>query len=301
MDLTNSNSVVVPLAAYIAQLYPPSLRQEIEEATPTLVLHARRLGNEVLLAESQGMRFSEAVAHGDFPVMERTYFGAQAMLQYRLPPALRDAVLAMIEHGLNGGFESARKLIFAIAANRDDVDAAMCRFLLWVGVRLNLLLATWDNPAVEARGTLREMEDVAEKMLRELLELPEVILHEQVRPLHLLVAEMLVHMDRHDVTERLRSAMGQCGAELTYIMTSADAIELVRTLDDRHAVLFNPGPFAGQAGSAQIARRYPIQHPSAAALEQTRSRFLKKRRQRLAEAPQDRLIDLIRRHEGADR
>lgn len=95
--------------------------------------------------------------------------------------------------------------------------------------------------------------------------------------------------------------MGRCQDEFTRIMTNAEALELVRTLDDRHAVLFNPGPFAGQPGSAQIANRYPVQHPSAGALEQTRSRFMKKRKQRLAEAPQDRLIDLLRLQEGASR
>jgi hypothetical protein len=159
-----------------------------------------------------------------------------------------------------------------------------------------LLVATWEAPEVETSGALQVMEDRAEDVLRALLHLPEVTLDPDVRPLNVLVAEMLIHTN-DEVTKKLALAMGQYGGELTRIMTNAEALENVRMLDDRHAVLFNPGPFAGQPGSAQIARRYPAQHVSVSSLEKTRSRFLKKR----PDAPKDRLIDVVRDYEGGAR
>lgn len=298
MTLLHRTSLAVPLAEYIAAFYPDGLRKEIEAATPALALHATRLGTEVLLAEEQGLRFSQAVVHPDFPLMERVYFGLQAMLQHRLTPELRDAVNAMIQYGIEGGFDSARELFFAVATHRDDPDSAMCRFLLWVSVRLNLLVASWDSPAVMASGALDAVEDRAEEVLRDLLQVPHLIFQEGVRPLNVLVAEMLLHTGR-EVRERIATAMGQFGGELTQIMTNAEALTLVRQLDDRHAVLFQPGPFEGQTGSTQIARRYPMQHPSPNALEQTKSRFLKKWDPATNSTPDDRFIDVLRTAQGA--
>ena len=291
-------SLAVPLVHYVTGFFPDRLREEIEAATPALALHATRLGTEVLLAEEQGLRFSQAVVHSDFPLMERVYFGLQAMLQHRLTPELRDAVNAMIQHGIEGGFDSAREMLVAVATNRDDPDSAMCRFLLWVSVRINLLVASWDSPAVMASGALDAMEDRAEEVLRELLRVPNLICQEGVRPLNVLVAEMLLHTGR-EVRERIATAMGQFGGELTQIITNAEALTLVRQLDDRHAVLFQPGPFEGQPGSSLIARRYPMQHPSANALEQTKSRFLKRWDPATNSPPDDRFIDVLRGAQGA--
>lgn len=292
MPLIQRTSLAVPLIRYVAGFYPNPLREEIEAATPVLALHATRLGTEVLLAEEQGLRFSQAVVHPDFPLMERVYFGLQAMLQHRLTPELRGTVSTMIQHGIEGGFDSARELLFAVAT-QNDPDASLCRFFLWTGVRLNLLVASWDDPEVQASGALDAMEDRAEEVLRELLQVPSLIFQEDVRPLNVLVAEMLIHTSA-DVRQRLALAMGKYGGELTQIMTNAEALTLVRQLDDRHAVLFQPGPFEGQAGSTQIARRYPMQHPSPNALEQTKSRFLKKWDPATNSPPDDRFIDVLR-------
>lgn len=298
MSLIHRTSLAVPIVHYIAGFYPDRLCEEIEAAAPVLALHATRLGTEVLLAEEQGLRFSEAVIHPDFPLMERVYFGLQAMLQHRLTPELREAVSTMIKHGIEGGFDSARELLFAVATGRNDPDAGVCRFLLWAGVRVNLLVASWDDPEVQASGALDAMEDRAEEVLRDLLQVPNVIFREDVRPLNVLVAEMLLHTDA-EVRERMAMAMGQYGEELSQIMTNAEALTLVRQFDDRHAVLFHPGAFDGQAGSSQIARRYPVQHPSANALEQARSRFFKRRHETTKAPPDDRLIDVLRSSQGA--
>jgi hypothetical protein len=298
MSSIHRTSVAVPLVHYVAGLYPDPLREAIEAAMPVLSLRATCLGAEVLLAEAMGLHFSQAVVHPDFPLMERVYFGLQALLQHRLPPEMRKAVNGMIQHGIQGGFDAVRELLFVVATNQDDPDAAMCRFLLWVSVRMNLLVASWDSPEVAASGALDAMEDRAEEVLRELLSVPNLLLQENVRPLSVLVAEILVEADKK-VKERMATAMGQIGGELTQIMTNAEAVTRVRQLDDRHAVLFQPGPFEGQAGSTQIARRYPLQHPSPNALEQTRSRFSKKRDAATSSPLDDRFIDVLRTAQGA--
>ena len=136
----------------------------------------------------------------------------------------------------------------------NDPDAALCRFLLWTAIRVNLLVATWDAPAVEAIGTLAEMETRAEEVLRELLDVREMVVEPDVRPLTVMVSEMLVHTSI-SVKDRFALAMRDYGTELGIIMTNAEAVAAVRALDARHAVLFNPGPFAGQPGSGQIAGR----------------------------------------------
>jgi hypothetical protein len=119
-----------------------------------------------------------------------------------------------------------------------------------------------------------------------------------VRPLTVLVTEMLVHTSE-SVKEKFALAMKEYGAELTETMINANALQRVRALDDRRAVAFNPGPFFGQPGSTQIARRYPHLHPSANSVEQTRSR--EKRRKSPAPVEGDRLIDVLRGPNGGVR
>src|SRR5690606_7665574 len=145
-------------------------------------------------------------------------------------------------------FDPVRKLLFAVASRMNDADAAMCRFLIWVAVRINLLAATWHAPEVESIGTLDDMEERAERVLRELLTMPDVVAEPEVRPLNILVAEMLMHTHQ-SVERKTASAMENYGSELVELMTNSNALNQVRALDDRRAVVFNPGRFGGQAGS----------------------------------------------------
>jgi hypothetical protein len=139
-------------------------------------------------------------------------------------------------------------------------------------------------------GVLEEMEDKAELVLRELLNVGDMV-EPDVRPLNVLMAEMMIHTSQA-VKERFRRATDEFGAEFTELMTNAEALGRVRRLDARDAVMFTtPGSAEGPVGSQQIADRYPQHFPSANALEQRRSRFLKKGAP--TEAPEDRLIDLL--------
>lgn len=219
------------------------------------------------------------------------------MLQWRLPPPVREALQAILEATAKGAFDPTGKIIFAIATRKHDPEAAVCRFLLWVTVQINLLALTWDSPEVETLGALAEMEDKAERVLRELLDV-EAMTEPDIRPLHVLVAEMAVHMSL-SVKERFAAAMRDFGGELEELITNAKALEAVRRLDDHDAAMFSPGRFDGQVGSQQIVDRYPQHFTKANTMEQQRRRlFLDGKR---PEEPTDRFIDFIRAADGGAR
>jgi hypothetical protein len=129
-------------------------------------------------------------------------------LQSRPPPELRALVQTVIERAADGDFDPARKLLFEIAS-RTDANAALARLFLFQAVRLNLYFNTWKLPLFEAWGSLERVEAKAEVVLRELLALDEMH-HRDVRPLHVLVKEMLMHLeiDAARVRERVRERLG---------------------------------------------------------------------------------------------
>ena len=147
MDANHSSQppAVATLLGHIAAVLPPSLRPLVENAAPLVSVSAARLGLEALDAERRAIGFSSAVARAsEFPLMGRVYFGALNLLQWQVPQNVRQAVCTVLTQALNGRFESTRKLLFLVAQRKDDPEAALCRFLLWSAVRLNLLVLTWD-------------------------------------------------------------------------------------------------------------------------------------------------------------
>ncbi|WP_437904697.1 hypothetical protein WME95_40870 [Sorangium sp. So ce327] len=274
----------------VIAFYPQAIREQIEKELPTLALQAGQLGLEVMLAEHQGLRYAEAVVRPDFLKMGRVCWGATNLLQWRVPPEILLGLKAILKFAAGGGFDPARRLLFAIATRRDDPEAALCRFLLWVAVRLNLLIATWDAPEVEATGSLAEIDDVAEDVLRDVLDAGDFT-DPELRPLHLLVSEMMLHL-RADVSVRFGDAMTELGTAWSEMFTTADAIRRVRELDARDAAMFQPGRSSGALGSQQIADRFPQHFPSANAMEQRRSR--RSRSSIPTSPPENRFIDLLR-------
>jgi len=279
--------LILTLVRQIQPFIPAHLHEQLEREAPAVSLAAIRLGWEVLDAEQRQVRFSDAVERaGEFPLMGRVYFGAVNLLQHQLTPPIRAALQSILNHTIEGKFEPMRKLLFAIAQRRGDPEAALCRFLLWAGVQLNLLIMTWNQPQIEAAGVLGKMEDKAEEILKELLEVSDI--HEpDFRPLHALVAaglqEMLVTAAAVPV---LVDALGEFQTSLT------DTLQMVRGLEARDAAIINPGRFTGVPGSQQILDRFP-QHEfqSANAIDQRRGRIRKK----LASPTpaEDRLVDLL--------
>lgn len=259
-------TAVAALLGHIAAVLPQSLRPVVEQAAPMMSVSAARLGLEALDAERRAIRFSSAVERSqEFPLMGRVYFGALNLLQWQVPQHVREALSAMLTHALAGQFESTRKLLFLVGQRKDDPEAALCRFLLWSAVRINLSILTWRQPHVEAIGVLDGIEDRTEAILRELLTV-EDIQEPDYRPLHALVAAVLV--DVRAAAEPLLM-----GAMTDLEIDKVDAIQLVRQLEARDAALFQPGRFSGTAGSQQIVDRYPHHHyKSVSAMEQQRTR-----------------------------
>lgn len=282
---TTHTSVLATLIRQMLPLFPTSLHEQLEREVPALSLGAARLGLEVLDAERQRLPFSAAVERAaEFPLMGRVYFGVSNLLQWQVPPPVREALQHVLRRALEGRCESLRKLTFALAQRKGDADAALCRFILWTAVRLNLLILTWHQPTLEVTGVLDEMEDRAEAVLRTLLEGPEF--HQpDCRPFHLLVAQVL--KEAFDAAAPLLA-----GAMTEIEIDLAEALKQVRTLEAADAAVFNPGRFTGEAGSQQIYDRFP-QHRFASpnAIEQRRSRIRKRTND--LEPAHDRLIDIV--------
>jgi len=289
-DLSTEHATVTSLfRQFVLPFYPASLHESIERELPTFGLLTYQLGVEVLVAEQQRIKFSAAVARPDFLKMGRVYFGASILLQWKLPPPIVAALKVLLDHAINGALNPARRLLFAIA-RRNDPEGALCRFLIWTAVRVNLLILTWDKPGVEIRGTLDEVDYEAEEVLRRMLDAGELHEHD-ARPLHELVAEMMVYVDLFD--HAIVSALSEVGPELMQeLLTDVEALEMIRRLDAPAAAVFRPGRSDGPLGSQQIADRFPQYFASANVVEQRRSRVLKQ--SRTVESSGDRLIDLIR-------
>jgi hypothetical protein len=279
--------LIVTLVRQIQPFVPEYLHGQLEREAPAVSLAAIRLGWEVLDAEQRQVRFSEAVERaGEFPLMGRVYFGAVNLLQHQLTPAIREALQGILNHAIAGKFEPMRKLLFVIARRKSDPEAALCRFLLWAGVQLNLLILTWRQPQIEASGVLAAMEDRAEEILKELLDVSDID-EPDCRPLHALVAAVLQEMlITTGSVPLLLDAFGEVQARL------ADALQATRSLDARDAAILNPGRFTDIAGSQQILDRFP-QHEfqSANSIDQRRRRIRKK-----LDTPkpvEGRLVDLL--------
>lgn len=255
----------------LVSLYPPYLRPELEKAMPSLALEAGRLALEVLAAEANGIPYKTAIARPDFALMARVHHGLLDLLQWRLSPELREGVRYVVRRVAEGDVEPFRRVIFAMAARRGDPEAALARFMLFEAVRLNLYVRTWDSPQLEAWGCIDRIEDDAERIVSQLLNVPEMF-EEDTRPLNVLVAESLLrlHIDASNVMDVLRQHVGDV---IDDMMLMTDATRIVRALDAPDAAAFRPMKAPEPLGSQQIADRFPWHFPSANAVEKRRSRF----------------------------
>jgi hypothetical protein len=270
---------------------PRAMRDEFDAALPAIGLLAYQLGVDVIVAEQQSFTFAQAVRRPEFIKMARVYFGAINLLQWPLTSRLKRALRELLAQAAAGQFEAARAFMFAIATREGDPQAGLCRFLLWVAARLNLLSLTWNTPGVEVRGSLNDVEELSEAILRSLLDrIRSENFGSDARPLHLLVAELLVHTQAHD--ESLSEALTGLQSELSDFMAkNAAALGQTRDLDARTAAMFWPVGYGMELGYQQIADLFPQHFPSADALERRRNRFLK---DALPVQPRgDRFIDVL--------
>lgn len=261
----------------------------IELALPTLALQAARLGLEVLDAEQRGLKYSEAVQRVEFIKMQRVYYATLNVLQQPLPAPIQKVLRKLVRHAASGDFDPSRKVLFAVATRPLDAEAALCRFLLWVAVRVNLLVLTWSKPEVETLGVLQTMEDRAEAMMRELLDVSQMQ-EPDVRPLHVLVSGML-HETWRVADRTLIHAVNEWGSDFEEIMDQAELLGRVRKLDARSAATLPSVCAKEEIGSQQIVDRFPLHFENVSAMEKHRSRL---RRSIPTKTSKKRFIDVLR-------
>lgn len=280
---------------HITSFYPSEIREEVEAEIPQLSRRILRLALEVAEAEEREIPFAQAVILPEFQIMGRVHFGIADLLKWRVPREVVSSLHKIIAYAADGGFDPDRRLLFAIATRQGDPEASLCRYLLWEAVYLNLLVQTWHRPAVEVLGVLPQMEWEAEEVLRGLLCVTEM-LDPDTRPLHILVAEMMIHTEIH-ARAMLREVAEDYGEEIRDVLLNSEAMGAVRMLDARDAAMFWPGRSDGPLGSQQIADRYPHHFLSSNALEQRRSRYLRNPDAAGGVAPRgERFIDLLMSH-----
>ena len=278
-------------------LYPASVQPLVEAALPELELQAARLGMEVLHVEGSGVDFSEAVDRpADWPLMSRVHHGLLDILQLEMPPeaqAILSTVIANCEYW--DGIEDLRRLIVCRAANDDDrADCALARFALYQIIRLNLWAASWDAPEVEALGCMAQLDREAEGRLRERLSQQELF-DEDVRPLHVLVADALCHLLQH--FEVIRDETRTLGPDLARLIEGLiNATGLARQLGAADAAILR-NDYAKHIGgttlgSVQLSEQHPLVLPTQGAVDTRRARLKSK----LPEPPRvrTRLLDLFR-------
>jgi len=265
--------VVTNAVRSIATFYPEPIRAQIEREMPAITLQTTRLALEVVAAETSGVSCLAAVQRPEYPLMARVHFGVLDILQTELPRELRDGARELLNHAASGDFDPQRRLLFEVARRKGDPEAALARFFLFQAVRLNLYLNTWDVPHLEAWGSLRRVERMAQRIVNELLEVDDMLAPD-VRPLHILVKEALIHVAID--AERIEAALREnVSAFMEKMALLTEAHRVVRELDAKDAAVFRPGIAADRLGSQRIADRYPHWFRSANAVDQQRSRFRK--------------------------
>ena len=276
---------------WLLDLYPRSLRKQVEAELPALTLSVHRLATEVMHAELLGKTYTEAIDDPGFPLMARVHYGVADTLRWRVPPEFVETFKEILQHAVDGDFDPMRQLLFAVATSRNDPEGALCRFLFWQAIRLNLMIATWNDPIVEAARGIYSIDEEAEDTLKAFLRLPEM-LEPEVRPLNVLVAAAAVELDLH--VGRLRQLFARESPALEEIFSHAKLVSVSRQVDARAAAVLWPGEPPSETSSQQVADRFPHHFPTANAVEAQRSRTVRLlRSDGVPEPSGDRYIDLI--------
>ena len=274
----------------IIELYPPEIRAQIEPELPSLMLDAASLALEVMRAEQDKILFHEAAQQIRFPLLARVHFGIQDLLQSRIPKELREGFRVFARQADQTDLEPLRRSLFHEAARRGEPQAALLRFFIYEFLRADLLIATWDEPAFEVLGVLERIEDQAQKLLDELLDLKEMH-EEEVRPLQLVAAEFFVHAFRD--AETAQRVLTGSEESIDIIERMIEATRTIRTLDAPDAAVARAEVFEEEMGSQQLADRYPHHFATANAVDLRRSRLRKALSQGNVAVHKDRFIDLI--------
>lgn len=288
--------LVVDSMRAVVQHYPGWLRAEMEEALPSMALEASRLALEVMQAERDGIPYVDAARRIDFPLMGRVHFGLEDLLQQRVPDFVRQAVRSLAAATKRGEFDELRRCLFAGAARRDTPEAALLRFLLYEGARIDLLAATWHIPELEVLGALARIDAEAQTILEARLSMPQMF-EGDVRPLHVLVVDLALRA--FGDAESVALALQERDDAVELVLRLVEATRTIRGLDAPNAAVARAEAFDEEVGAEQLCDRYPWHFASPNTVDQRRSRL---RRAIAGGAPPlvtdgSRYIDVIREEE----
>jgi len=284
----------------LLELYPSDLRADMAEALQELLSDAAVLSREVDDAERRGIAFAQAVRNaGEFPRMARVHFGAIDLLQTEFADDERATLHEIVDRASSSDADAVRRHWFVVAAEDEPSRSGpLMRFLLYQAVRLNVWVLTWAEGApLEAAGAFRELDERAERQLRERLAMDEMQ-DPAVRPLRVLVAQAVEHLSVI-WDQRKRNLGGERPEAVELFHGLTRAAQVARNLNAGDAALVRnelEGANGGaQLGSRELAERNPALK-SQNATDQRRRRLLASLRdQPDPQPPGSRLIDLLDR------
>ncbi len=154
----------------------PEYSNDILVGIRQLKVASKRLAYEVLDALSQGVNFSEAVVREmEYPLMYRMHVGVTDLLQKSLPEEMEPLMHRFQETPQIPVFEKLRENLAQVASFPQlyaEEDCALARFLLFQGIRLNLVAATWIEsspgkfgPFDRFGGSIKDLDRIAEEEL----------------------------------------------------------------------------------------------------------------------------------------
>jgi hypothetical protein len=210
-----------------------------------------------------------------------------------LSPRLKEVIAEIVQRASTRKFDAYGQLLFAVAARGSDLESGLTRFMLYEGIRINLIVGTWRQPEAEGYGWLNAVERQAQATLEARLK-QGAMFDDNIDPLHVLVAESFQLLEAEAV-RALRILRGDSALLLAEFAELTDAIRVARELYARDAAVVHPGSFAERLGSQRIADRYPWHFGSANAVDKARSDL--RRRLRAVDwevkADGDRFIDVF--------
>lgn len=223
-------------ALRLHEIIPPV---EFEAGLVHLEAEVERVALDAYSAQRRGLALSEAATDFvNYPQLARLHAAVDDILTMSLPPRLVEWVLSLLSMPEPPTVDGMRTAIVAAAADpRHPHRQALARFVLFEGVRLNLVLAARWCPH-ETLGVGVEMGDldrIAEARISEwLAEGPEV--PNDVRPFHVIVSAAIQALSAH--AEELRAGLANLQRDFLLAAQRRAAIaEVLSEMDVRDALL----------------------------------------------------------------
>jgi hypothetical protein len=193
-----------------------------------------RLALDAHAAQVKGTPMRVAAANeAEFPYLFRAHVGLADLMAMSLPPAAESMVRKSFSFAASPTAEEARRGLVRMAASDTSpvLERALARFILFEGVRSNLLYVAWrtDGGFEAVGGSTDDIDRIAEDRVERLLaEAPT--LGRDVRPFRLVIASAMELMTKH--AEALGKMVAEMHADVAAVLEECAAFERsLRELD----------------------------------------------------------------------